>query len=191
MIANLRHSHRFFAILPVVVSLLSVAIAYAHGPGHNPSRHQYIMLEGVPAAYKGQLNRLQRTASNLSNGKRLYVENCANCHGATGRSDTEIAKDLAPPPTILLGMYDSKMIGMGKTGTGAHMMHGMMHHHPGMTHAEAMGGLNLDAYTFWAVSEGGEPVGSDMPSFKGVLSEEERWQIILYIANDFSTKTSG
>jgi len=48
-----------------------------------------------------------------------------------------------------------------------------------------MGGLNLDAYNFWAVSEGGEEFSSSMPAFKEVLSEQERWQILLYVANGF------
>ncbi len=53
-----------------------------------------------------------------------------------------------------------------------------------------MGGLNLDAYTYWAVSEGGEPMGGSMPAFKEILSDEERWQILLYIANRFSIDIS-
>lgn len=35
-----------------------------------------------------------------------------------------------------------------------------------------------DAYLFWTVSEGGAPVGSAMPPFKDVLSDEEIWKII-------------
>ena len=35
-----------------------------------------------------------------------------------------------------------------------------------------------DAYLFWTVSEGGAPVGSAMPPFKDVLSDEEIWKVI-------------
>jgi len=40
-----------------------------------------------------------------------------------------------------------------------------------------------DAYLFWRVSEGGgmEPFNSGMKPWKSVLSEEERWQVILFI----------
>ena len=53
--------------------------------------------------------------------------------------------------------------------------------------ALASGGLNMDAYSFWAVTEGGAPLGTDMPAFAEVLTEEERWQVLLYIANGFSS----
>lgn len=101
----------------------------------------------------------------------------------------EAAADLKPPPAVLTGMYDRPMIGMGQSGPGAHMAHGKQHHHPGLSHAEAMGGVNIDAYNFWAVSEGGEPLGSSMPAFKEILSEQERWQTLLYIINGLSSKT--
>lgn len=35
-----------------------------------------------------------------------------------------------------------------------------------------------DEYLFWTTSEGGEPLGSEMPAFKDVLSEEETWKIV-------------
>lgn len=35
-----------------------------------------------------------------------------------------------------------------------------------------------DAYLFWTISEGGTPVGSEMPEFKEVLAEDEIWKII-------------
>lgn len=41
--------------------------------------------------------------------------------------------------------------------------------------------MATDSYLMWTVSEGGVPIGSGMPAFKGTLSEAERWQIITYI----------
>ncbi len=41
-----------------------------------------------------------------------------------------------------------------------------------------------DSYLMWTVSEGGAPVGSAMPAFKGSLSEIERWKIITYVRNE-------
>jgi mono/diheme cytochrome c family protein len=107
-----------------------------------------------------------------------------------GAGDGESAADLDPRPPSLTGMYDRQMRGMQPKRTAGHLMHGVKHHHPGITHVEAMGGLNLDAYTFWAVSEGGEPMGGSMPPFKDILSETERWQIMLYVANGFSVDGS-
>jgi mono/diheme cytochrome c family protein len=40
-----------------------------------------------------------------------------------------------------------------------------------------------DAYLFWRISEGGAmpPFNSQMPSWKGTLSEEQIWQVITYL----------
>lgn len=40
-----------------------------------------------------------------------------------------------------------------------------------------------DAYLYWRISEGGliEPFNSVMPSWKGILIEEQIWQIITYL----------
>ena len=35
-----------------------------------------------------------------------------------------------------------------------------------------------DEYLFWTTSEGGAPLGSEMPAFKDTLSEEEIWKIV-------------
>jgi mono/diheme cytochrome c family protein len=163
----------------------------AHGPGHNPSRHQHVMRHGVPGAYKERLNPLRMNAQNLSSGQGLYDRNCTVCHGPAGQGDGASAATLEPAPPQLTDMYERPMQGMGHAGSGGHLMHGSLHHHPGMTHAEAMGGLNLDAYTFCAVSEGGAAMGSSMPAYKGILTEQERWQILLYVANGFSTESDN
>jgi mono/diheme cytochrome c family protein len=38
-----------------------------------------------------------------------------------------------------------------------------------------------DGYLFWAISEGGLPIGSPMPPFKGTLQEDDIWKIITYL----------
>lgn len=174
------------AIMGASVLFLNINGANAHGKGHNPSRHQYMMVNQIPSEYRELVNTLRMTRDNLAAGARLYEENCASCHGAKGNGDGEAAKELSPTPADLTGMYDKPMMGMGSRAPGGHMMHGMVHHHPGMSHAKAMGGVNLDAYNFWAISEGGQKMGSSMPAFNGVLSEKERWQILLYVANGLS-----
>ncbi len=181
----------WIALIATAGSLTVGTFALGHGQKHNPTRHHYMMQNGVPAAYQDLLNPLKSTMENLTQGKSLYTDNCAACHGNDGSSLTEAAKDLDPPPATLSGMYDRTMTGMGTVDSGGHIMHGMMHHHPGMTHAEAMGGLNLDAYSYWAVSDGGAAFGSGMPAFKDILKEKERWQVLLYVANDFSDKPSS
>ena len=41
--------------------------------------------------------------------------------------------------------------------------------------------IATDSYLFWTIAEGGVPVGSAMPPFKGVLAEDAVWQIIAYL----------
>ena len=171
-----------------VCLLALTGAAYGHGAEHNPTRHQYLVSQGIPEEYAGLLNPLRAAPDLLATGKQLYADNCALCHGDSGDGRGEAAADLQPAPATLAGMFDRSMTGMNAGGPDAHLMHGVEHHHPGMTHAEAMGGLNLDAYMFWAVSEGGMELGSAMPAFKDLLTEEERWQILLYVANDLGTE---
>ena len=38
-----------------------------------------------------------------------------------------------------------------------------------------------DQYIDWTVSEGGQPVGSAMPAFKGVLSRRDIWAVVTYV----------
>lgn len=72
----------------------------------------------------------------------------------------------------------------------------LCHGQEGLGNGEAGKGLNpppadiaatinrrmaTDGYVYWTVAEGGVPVGSAMPPFKGVLKEEEIWKTILYL----------
>jgi mono/diheme cytochrome c family protein len=38
-----------------------------------------------------------------------------------------------------------------------------------------------DGYLMWTLSEGGKPIGSAMPSFDGVLTQMQRWQVITVV----------
>ena len=42
-------------------------------------------------------------------------------------------------------------------------------------------GMAKDDYLLWTLSDGGEPVASDMPAFADVLERDEIWQIIAYV----------
>ncbi len=45
--------------------------------------------------------------------------------------------------------------------------------------------IATDEYLFWTISEGGKPIGSAMPSYKDILSEKDRWAVILYLRDRF------
>ncbi|MEM7685745.1 MAG: cytochrome c [Pseudomonadota bacterium] len=45
-----------------------------------------------------------------------------------------------------------------------------------------------DEYLIWALSDGGEPFGSDMPAFRDRLSRDEMWHVIAYMRAGFPTE---
>jgi mono/diheme cytochrome c family protein len=55
--------------------------------------------------------------------------------------------------------------------------------HPKPANLAALQNKMSDDYMFWRISEGGAmpPFNSAMPAWKGVLSEEQIWQIITYL----------
>lgn len=45
--------------------------------------------------------------------------------------------------------------------------------------------MAVDEYLFWAISEGGQPFGTDMPAFKTVLAKNDIWSVISYMRAGF------
>ncbi len=41
--------------------------------------------------------------------------------------------------------------------------------------------MATDPYLFWTIAEGGRSLGTDMPSFKEALPEQDTWKVILYL----------
>ncbi len=115
----------------------------------NPVRHRYVMMNGLPEGYARMRNPLKADAKTLAKGKALFMDNCASCHGKTGRGDGEAGKALNPPPADLAFVIDKP--------------------------------IASDGFLMWSISEGGEALKTDMPAFKDVLSEKERWQIITWL----------
>lgn len=45
--------------------------------------------------------------------------------------------------------------------------------------------MAVDEYLLWTISEGGEPLGTDMPPFKDALAPEEIWKVIAFMRAGF------
>ncbi|MCC7534828.1 MAG: c-type cytochrome [Deltaproteobacteria bacterium] len=41
--------------------------------------------------------------------------------------------------------------------------------------------LPTEGYLFWKIREGGEPVGSEMPAYRGQLEDGQIWEIVSYL----------
>lgn len=62
------------------------------------------MQNGIDPKYASLTNPLKPTADNLKDGKRLYEQNCAACHGLSGLGDGEAGKNLSPPPSNIAAL---------------------------------------------------------------------------------------
>jgi mono/diheme cytochrome c family protein len=102
----------------------------------------------------------QMFASHLANGRRVYYENCFYCHGDAMRGDGMYVRGLNPIPT---NFADAGAIA-----------------------------LLQESFLFWRVSKGGPglpdeggPWDTAMPAWENFLTEEEMWDVILFLY-DFS-----
>ena len=128
------------------------AAAGAGGPGHARADHEH---PPVPAAYANAHIPLAAWTDSkmIARGKEIYTAKCALCHGEKGDGKGPGAVNLPLKPADLT---DARMV------------------------AEMPGNFWL-----WRVSEGGlvEPFkskGSAMPAWKGELSMNDRFAVIVY-----------
>ncbi len=107
--------------------------------------------QSLPDEYASKTNPFTDDADALAAGEQVYTASCTACHGAEGKGDGPAAAALDPHPADF-------------------------------TNAEIMNSMS-DTYLFWRISEGGtmEPFNSSMPPWKQSLTEEQRWQVILYL----------
>jgi len=114
---------------PALNDLLSQADALKaaimrKAPGGEVARIASALADGLLAAYPVSL--APSTPPDLARGQALYAQQCASCHGDTGRGDGPAAQALQPPPIdftdksrasarSLFGLY--QVIGHGIPGT--------------------------------------------------------------------------
>lgn len=51
--------------------------------------------------------------------------------------------------------------------------------------------ISVDEYLLWAISDGGNQFGSEMPAFKDKLDREDIWRIIAFMRAGFGNTTTG
>ena len=87
-------------------------------------------------------------------GKALYDDKCAHCHGIEGKGDGPAAVNLLPRPRdFTKGLYKIRSTGSGQ--------------------------LPTDQDLFDIITNG--MPGSSMPAWEGILSEDKRWQLVAHI----------
>src|SRR4051812_24191704 len=116
-------AHPQRAALVAEARQFSASVA-AHAPPDEIERRAHGLAGRLLGAYPVPLAPQQ--VPDLERGARLYAENCASCHGATGLADTPTARQLDPHPIAfadrdrarhrsLFGLY--QVISQGLEGT--------------------------------------------------------------------------
>jgi copper transport protein len=93
-------------------------------------------------------NPVEATADSIARGRDLFLSNCTQCHGESGRGDGPLAGSLAIPPANL---YDH------------------IPYHP-------------DQFFYSVMTNG---LSGVMPAFGSQLSEEDRWNVLNYLRDEF------
>jgi len=102
-----------------------------------------------------------RTAENIAKGKAIYIKRCLPCHGENGASDGPVAVFLDPRPRdFRRGILKIK--------------------------TTVWDAFPTDEDHFRILTRG--IPGTAMPSWKALLSEEERWQVVFYEQASFFPK---
>jgi len=133
-------------LILIVVLVGALSLAACGGGGDKDTD---VTRAQPPSDYSSMTNPVAGNADAAAAGKELYSQNCASCHGDSGKGDGAAAAALDPKPRDL-------------TNTAANAS---------------------DAYIHWVVSEGGTAasLSSSMPAFKGVLTDDNIWQLVTYI----------
>ena len=117
----------------------------------------------IPPAYAALSNPFANDPAAVAAGQAVYEDHdCYECHGPNLDGQGNFSEGLKPRP---VNLTDPALMNL-----------------PFIT----------DSYLFWRISEGGSqaPFFSAMPSWKGYLTETERWQVIAYIRSQVGTQMS-
>ena len=93
-------------------------------------------------------NPFEATQASIERGRTLFMRDCMQCHGETGRGDGPLASSLSIPPANL---YD---------------------HIP----------FHPDQFFFGVITKG---LSGVMPAFEDSISEEDRWNILNFLRDQF------
>ncbi len=156
--------------LMVVVPLLLGYYAYTQAAARpqappelravHPAPPDTVQFRGKPINISGAENPLRKDQANFKKhvaaGGETYIRNCMYCHGDNLDGQGHFAKGFNPPPA---NFQDPGTIAMLQ-----------------------------EAYLFWRITKGGPglpkestPWNSVMPAWEDRLTEEQIWQVIMYL----------
>jgi mono/diheme cytochrome c family protein len=161
------HNMASSMLLTTILSGLLSFSAYAGAGDHDKQEphsdsadmHRHDKWLTPPDAYQNKAINNWDDREAAKKGNKLYEQYCLQCHGTDGKGTGPLASSLEHAPADLTNHF----------------------------HQSAGNG---DAYLYWRISEGGtvEPfvsMKSAMPSFKMILSEDDRWNVLIYVHQAF------
>lgn len=78
-----------------------IALVHATAPPDTVAARVRALTSGLAARFAVDLEQLPAVAPALARGAEVYRQQCASCHGATGRGDGLAGRGLTPPPAVL------------------------------------------------------------------------------------------
>lgn len=106
---------RLFVILLFMLAMIVAGSPlFAQMPGmgmmgSSMARHRYFMMNGIPSPYRDMSNPLSATKENIADGRKLYMADCASCHGKKGLGNGPAGGALNPPPSDLAALMAMPM----------------------------------------------------------------------------------
>jgi thiosulfate dehydrogenase len=138
----------------VWLSYGTVPVAVADPPLAFERRITGIPLEARIQREMVVMTPIKASEANLISGAHIYVDKCAVCHGLHGKP-SDFGSSMYPHAPALWEQHrNSTVVGVSDDAPGA---------------------------TFWKIANGVRLTG--MPSYRGLLSDEEMWQVALLLSS--------
>jgi len=124
-----------------------------------PGSHAHDSWVEAPAEYRGTVSTLWKSMEAADRGAVIYQNQCAACHGDTGRGDGPMAANLEHKPADLTSNF----------------------HQPGQSGDDYLF-WRISEGGMVAPFKG---TGSSMPAFKFALDDQQRWDVLSYLHQAF------
>jgi mono/diheme cytochrome c family protein len=82
---------------------------WGHGMMTNMARHHQAMMYGIPSPYSELRDPLPDDPAQVNAGAAVFRQNCASCHGTSGRGNGPAGENLVPPPANLAWLAHTPM----------------------------------------------------------------------------------
>ncbi|MEN8742778.1 c-type cytochrome [Yoonia litorea] len=178
-----QHKSRYFGM--VAVCMISATVAFAQQQrgdwwGHGPMGPNHMWSERMPGwghgnMGPGQQQRMQRHWTYMNEGVPAAYRGARSTIRATPEV---IAEGQTLYTTNCASCHGAEGLGDGEAGRS-------LVPSPALLRWFVQMPMSGDEYLLWAISEGGQRFGTEMPAFREALTEEEIWKIIAYMRAGF------